>query len=116
RTAVIHEPPHVQLLRRVVDRQIRFGLKEPDLPDAVAGDAARGQVGDAAVRKPQPRVGDVDASGEHGYADGFDGVDVGLDDRQHDVEVVDHEIEDDVDVEAALGKRAEAVHFDEARI
>ena len=36
--------------------------------------------------------------------------------RQHDVEIVNHQVEDDVDVEAALGKRAEPVHFDEARI
>ena len=43
-------------------------------------------------------------------------VDVGFDERQHDVEVVDHQVEDDVDVEAALGKRAEAVDLDEPRI
>ena len=36
--------------------------------------------------------------------------------RQHDVEIVNHQVEDDVDVEAALGKRAEAMDLDEARI
>ena len=35
--------------------------------------------------------------------------------RQDDVEVVDHQVEHDVDVEAALGKRAEPMHFDEPR-
>ena len=39
-----------------------------------------------------------------------------FDERQHDVEVVNHQVEDDVDVEAALGKRAEAMDLDEPRI
>ena len=40
----------------------------------------------------------------------------GLHERQHDVEIVNHQVEDDVDVEAALGKRAEAMDLDEAGI
>ena len=36
--------------------------------------------------------------------------------RQDDVEVVDHQVEHDVDVEAALGKGAQAMHLDEPRI
>ena len=35
-------------------------------------------------------------------------VDVGLTMRQDDVEIVNHQVEDDVDVEAAIGKRARA--------
>ena len=36
-------------------------------------------------------------------------------DGQHDVEVVNHDVENHVDVEAALGKSAEPVHLDEPR-
>ena len=36
-------------------------------------------------------------------------------DGQHDVEIVNHDVEDDVDVEAALGKPAQPVDLDEAR-
>ena len=36
--------------------------------------------------------------------------------RQQQIEIVNHQVEDHVDVEAALGERAEAVNFDEARI
>ncbi len=43
-------------------------------------------------------------------------LDLGSHERQHDVEVVNHQVEDDVDVEAALGERAEAMDFDEPRI
>ena len=40
----------------------------------------------------------------------------GGNERQRDVEVVNHQVEHDVDIEAAFGKGAEAVHFDEAWI
>ena len=43
-------------------------------------------------------------------------VDLGVHQRQHDIEIVNHQVEHDVDVEAALGKRAEPVHLDEARV
>ena len=110
------EPVHLDLLRRVVDRQVGVGLEEADLPDAVAADPARREVGDAAVLEPQPRVGDVDAPGQHRHADRLDRRDLRPHERQDDVEVVDHQVEDDVDVEAALGERAEPVHLDEPRV
>ena len=55
-----HEPLHLDFLRAVVDRHVRVALEEPDLPHAVAADAAGREVGDAAGREPQPRVRDVD--------------------------------------------------------
>ena len=51
--------------------------------------------------------------GEDGEADGADFFDGGVDEREHDVEVVDHEVEDDVDVERAGGEDAEAVRLEE---
>ena len=68
------------------------------------------------VRKSQARVRDVDAAGQHRHADRLDRLDLGRHERQHDVEIVNHQIEDHVDVEAALGKGPEAMHLDEARI
>ena len=55
-----HQPPAFDLLRGVVDRDVRVRLEEPDLAHAVAADAAGRHVGDAAGREPQPRVGDVE--------------------------------------------------------
>ena len=46
--------------------------------------------------------------GQHRHADGVDGLDLRLDERQDDVEIVNHHVEDDVDVEAPLGKHARA--------
>src|SRR5262249_534060 len=71
-TIPFHQLPDLDLLRRVVDRQIRRRLKEPDLADAVAADAAGRHVGDAAVREPDARVRDVDARRDDGNADGLE--------------------------------------------
>ena len=62
-----------------------------------------------------PGVGDVDAVGENRYADGAH-----LDDRRavhglQDLQVVDHQVENDVHVETARRERAQALDFDEAR-
>ena len=112
----MHEPPDLDLLRGVVDRHVRRRLEEADLPHAIAADAAGRQVGDAAVGEPQPRVGDVDAAVSTGTPTASIDSTSDCDQRQHDVEVVNHQIEHDVDVEAALGKRAEPMDFDEPRI
>ena len=109
------QPPHLELLRRVVDRDVRVGLEQPDLPDTIAADAARRQIRDAAGRKPQPDVRDVDARRQHRHTDSVDRHHRRIDDRQDHVEIVDHQVEHDVDVEAALRERAEPVHLDEAR-
>ena len=52
---------------------------------------------------------------QHRHADRLDADDLDAIDRQHDIEVVNHHVEDDVDVEAALRKAAQPVHFDEPR-
>ena len=53
---------------------------------------------------------------QHRHADGLDADDVrSRSIGQNDIEIVNHHVEDDVDVEAALGKAAQPVHFDEAR-
>ena len=112
----LDEPPYLQLLRRVVDRDVGLRLEEADLPHALAADAARGQVRDAAVAELEACVRNVDATRQHGHADRLDGLDLRLDQRQDDVHIVDHQVEDDVDVEAPLGERTQAVDLDESRI
>ena len=115
--AAVHlaQPPHFEFTARVVHRDVRGGLDEAHLADAVAADPAGRQVGDAAAGELQPGVGDVDAAGQHRHADGFDADDLLVDHREQHVEVVNHQVEDDVDVEAAVGERAEPVHLDESR-
>ncbi len=90
-----------------------MGLEEAELADLLGGDAGGGEVGDAAGGELDADVGDVGFGGEDGQADGADLFDGGVGEGEDDVEVVDHEVEDDVDVEGARGEDAEAVGLEE---
>ena len=100
----------------VVDRHVGVGLEEADLALALHRHAAGGDVGDRAAGEAQARVGDVGGLGEHRHADRLDALERRVDDAEDDVEVVDHQVEDDVDLGAALGERRQAMALDEARL
>ena len=51
----------------------------------------------------QAHAGDVLALAQHGHADGVDAGHGGFDEMQDDVEIVDHDIEHNADIEAAPG-------------
>jgi len=85
------------------------GLKETELADLFGGDAAGGEVGDAAGFELDADVGDVGLVREDGQADGSDFANGGVGEGEDDVEVVDHEVEDYVDVEGTRGEDAEPV-------
>ena len=76
-----------------------MGLEETEFADLLSGDAAGGEVGDAAGFELDADVGDVGFAGENGEADGSDLLDGRLGEGEDDVEIVNHEVEDDVDVE-----------------
>ena len=63
----------------------------------------------------EARVGDVHFSGEDGNAYGLDVRDRLADKREENVEVVDHDVEDDVDIQTASAENAEAMHFEKQR-
>lgn len=90
-----------------------MGLEEAELADLLGGDAGGGEVGDAAGGELDADVGDVGFGGEDGEADGANLFDGGVGEGEDDVEVVDHEVEDDVDVKGARGEDAEAVGLEE---
>src|SRR5205085_11996855 len=98
------------------NREVDRGLKESDLTPAFATDPARRQVRDTTVRESKANVRDIDPAGQHRDANGFDRLDVSFHQRQHHVQVVNHQIEYDVDVQAAIGKRSEPVDLDETWI
>src|SRR5439155_957514 len=62
-----------------------------------------------------PSVGDVGGGRDHRYAHGLDRHDRARHDAEDHVEVMDHEIEDDVDVGTTLDERGEAVTLEKAR-
>src|SRR5690348_3645972 len=88
-------------------------LEESQLADAFGADAAGGEVGDAAGVELDADVGDVDLAGEDGQANGMQGADRRAHQREDDVEVVDHEVKDDIDVQRAGAEDAEAMRLKE---
>ncbi len=98
-----------KLLTGEVEREVLVGLEEAELADLLGGDAAGGEVGDAAGGELEADVGDVGLAGEDGKADGADLLDRRRDEREDDIEVVNHEVEDDIDVEGARREDAEAM-------
>jgi len=89
------------------------GLEETQLADTLCADTAGGEVGDAAVFELYPDVCDIDLVGEYGETDGTNLADGRRNQTEHDVEVVDHEVEHDVYVERAGGEDAESVRLEE---
>ena len=82
-------------------------------PLPARADSAHRQVGRGAAFEFQANVGDVFFVGENRDADGVHGNEGGLNDLEDDVDVVDHEVEDDSDVGNARIERSEAVAFNE---
>ena len=88
-----------ELLAGEVEREVLVRLEETELANLLGGDAAGGEVGDAAGFEFDAYVGDVGLAGENGQPDGADFADGRIGEAENDVEVVNHEVEDDVDVE-----------------
>ena len=59
---------------------------------------------------------DVFSMGEDGNADGVDSLKWGLHEMEQDFQVVNHDVKDNANVHATLGKGRESVYFDESRI
>ena len=103
------------VLAREIERDVFVLLEEAHLADAFGGNAAGGEIRDGAGFKFDAGVGDVHFVGDHGDADGFQVDDGRIDEREQDVEVVNHHVVDDVDIEAARRKNAEAMDFEKHR-
>ncbi len=97
----------------VVNGDVLARLKEAQLAHALSGDARGGEVGDASRLEFDAHVGDVNLWREDGQADGADLADRRGGEREHDVEIVNHEVEDHVYVERAGCEDGEPVRLKE---
>ena len=111
----VGQPVDLGLAGGEVDRDVGPRREDPELADLLGGDPAGGQVGDQARRRSaggrwRCRPGGSGRAPHRVDLDRLRAVEA-----QDDVEVVDHQVEDDVDVEAAGRERAQPVDLDEAR-
>ncbi len=87
-------------------------LKEADFAHALSRYAARGHIGNRASRKFQASVRNIDFIREHRDSDRLHFRNLLLYEREQDVEVVDHQVVDYVDIEAARRKNSQPVHLE----
>src|SRR5579864_6899057 len=104
------------VLTGIIERDVFVRLKQPKLAHAFGRYSTGGEIGDAAARKLKADVGDIDFGGKNGDAGGSDFFGRRVRKREHDVDIVNHQIEDDVDVEAARAEFAHAVDFKKQRL
>jgi len=116
--AVARDAIDESFLHAVIERDVAGigrAAEDADLAHPLRADAAGGEIGDAAVGKPQSHVGDVLALAQHGNAHAVHAGHGRFHKRKNHVEIVDHQIEHDADVRAARGKWRQAMALDELR-
>jgi hypothetical protein len=91
-------------------------LKKSHLAHAFRGYPARGHIGHCAASEFQPRVSDIHFVGQHRNAHGLYFGHVLLHECQQDVQVVDHQVVNDIDIQAACGENSQAVHLEKERM
>jgi len=99
----------------IIERDIFVLLEEAHFADAFGGNARSGDIGDGAAGKFKPRVGDIHFVCQHWDAYGFDFGHWFLYEREQNIQVVNHQVVDDLHVEAARRENAEAVNFEKKR-
>lgn len=105
---------HLGFLRGKIHRDIRLRLKHSHFPHTVSTDSAGCEIRNAPAVEAQAYIGNIEAWREHVDANGFNRQDIARDERLQQIEIVDHQVEDDVDVEAPIRERAEPMNFDKS--
>jgi hypothetical protein len=114
RVRVLDDERLARLLEQI-DRDVAVGGEEADATQALDRDAARGQIRDATVLELETGVGDVLGARQHRDTDRRQVRRRLTGQVQDGIDVVDHEVADDVDVERTRLERRHAVGLDELR-
>ena len=101
------------ILAGVVDGDVLAGLEKAQLADALGGDAGGGEVSYAAGVELDADVGDVNFWADDGQADGAHLAHRRIGEGEDDVQIVDHQVKDDIDIEGAGGEDGEAMGLKE---
>ena len=96
-----------------IDSGQGFALENAHLAFGAGVDAADRQIGNAAVGELDAGIGDVVGGRDHGGSHGVDPFDGRTDETQHEIEIVDHQIENRADRFAPRLEGAQALGLDE---
>ena len=108
-----HEPEHLGRPFRKIDREICILLKQAHLPHLPLRYSAGGHIGDTSVLELKTRVRDIHTFRDDSDAVRFHSTDRRLDKAEDQIDVVDHQVQDDRDVRPAWIELREPVGFDE---
>jgi len=103
------------VLSSVIERHVFVFLEKANLSNALGGNAAGGEVRDSARFELKTRMSDIDFVRDYRDADGFQVDHRRIDEGEQNVEVVDHHVVNDVDIEAPRREHAQAVNFEKHR-
>ena len=116
--AVRRDPVNVALLFLVIQRHIAGGFpatEHADLSHALRAHTTDRQICHASVFKLQPRIGDILARAQDRHANAIDLFHRRIHKRQHDIQIMNHQIQHHTDIHAARRIRREPVSFNKAR-
>ena len=113
----VPRPRAITVSRRLAEihRQVAVLREHPHAPLGAHRDARGGDRRHRAVDEADARIGDVGVLAGHRRADRIDALDLARHQRQDQVEVVDHQVEDHRHVGAALLERRDAGGLDVER-
>src|ERR1700686_2824508 len=87
-------------------------LEETELAHAFGGDAARGDIGDRARCEIKASVGDIHFVGQDRYANRLYFRDGSIHQSEQDIQVMNHDVIHDVNIQAARRENAETMDFE----
>src|SRR5579859_1935259 len=102
------------VLLLVIERDVGVGAEEAHASLGLEGEARGGHVCYAAVVEGEACIADVLHVADDADADGVDLGDLRAGQSEDDVDVVNHHVEDDADIDAAESHRADADDFNES--
>ena len=110
------EPVEIATALRQIHREVARGLEHPELPGPLERHAAGGHVCHRTVREFDARVRDVHVRGKDCHTGRPDLGDIGPHQLEDQVQVVDHQVEDDGDIGPAGLKRRQPIGLEETRL
>src|SRR5580698_4692481 len=116
RLSICRDREDQNFLPPIIERDILPRLKKAQLAHALRRDAAGGEIRDTSRLEFQPYVGDIHLARKNRQTDCPHLFYRRLGKRQNDVEIVNHQVEDDVDIKRARREHAEAVYLEEHRL
>src|SRR5689334_6936091 len=105
-------------LRGVVNRDVIVRLEETHLPNLLSPDSRRRDIRHGSRRELEPRIRRVNFVGEDRDPDRMNvcDFDVLADEPLHDIQIVNHQVEHNIDVERARGELPDAMYLEVNRL